>query len=250
MRNAGVDSGDWGAIRQAAVVRGRRLEYLTVGWNSLEAIASIIAGVLAGSIALVGFGLDSVIETSSGAALLWRLSHANEQTAERRERAERIALRIVGASFLALSAYVGVEAARDLWTREAPEHSIPGIVIAVLSLIAMPLLARAKRNVARTLNSHALKADSRQTDLCAYLSAILLGGLLLNFLLGWWWADPVAGLIMVPIIVREGIDALKGDPCACNEGLQMSAATPLVTSQPSGKNGTPGCGSCDCEDQS
>ena len=202
-------------------MRGRWLEYLTVGWNSLEAIASIIAGLFAGSIALVGFGLDSVIETSSGGALLWRLSHANEQNAERRERAERISLRIVGASFLALAAYVGFEAARDLWTREAPQHSIPGIVIATLSLITMPLLARAKRKVARTLNSHALKADSRQTDLCAYLSAILLSGLLLNFLLGWWWADPVAGLIMVPIIVREGFEALKGDPCACNEGLEM-----------------------------
>ncbi len=208
-------------VRHAAVVRGRRLEYLTIGWNSLEAIASILAGLFAGSIALVGFGLDSVIETSSGAALLWRLSHANEQSAERRERAERISLKIVGASFLALAAYVGFEAVRDLWSREAPEHSIPGIVIAALSLIAMPLLARAKRNVARILNSNALKADSRQTDLCVYLSAILLGGLLLNFLLGWWWADPVAGLIMVPIIVREGIEALKGNPCACNEGLEM-----------------------------
>jgi divalent metal cation (Fe/Co/Zn/Cd) transporter len=217
VENAGVQSGDWASVRQAAVVRGRRLEYLTVGWNSLEAIASILAGLFAGSIALVGFGLDSVIETSSGAALLWRLSHANEQSAERRERAERIALRIVGASFLALAGYVGFEAARDLWTREAPEHSIAGIIIAALSLAVMPLLARAKRNVARTLNSNALHADSRQTDICAYLSAILLGGLLLNFLLGWWWADPVAGLIMVPIIVREGIEALKGDPCACNE---------------------------------
>ncbi len=209
------------SIRQAAVVRGRRLEYLTVGWNSLEAIASIIAGVLASSIALLGFGLDSVIETSSGAALLWRLSHANERSAESRERAERIALKIVGTSFLALAAYVGFEAVSDLWKRQAPEHSIPGIVIAALSLIAMPLLARAKRNVARTLNSHALTADSRQTDLCAYLSAILLGGLLLNFLLGWWWADPVAGLIMVPIIIREGVEALRGDPCACNEGLEI-----------------------------
>jgi divalent metal cation (Fe/Co/Zn/Cd) transporter len=219
--NAGVQSGGWESVRQTALARGRRLEYLTVGWNSLEAIASILAGVFAGSIALVGFGLDSVIETSSGAALLWRLSRTNEQNAEMRERAERIALKIVGVSFLALAAYVAFEAARDIWMREGPEHSIPGIVIAALSLIAMPLLARAKRNVARTLNSNALHADSRQTDLCAYLSAILLGGLLLNFLLGWWWADPVAGLIMVPIIVREGIEALKGDPCACNEGLEM-----------------------------
>ncbi|MGE5111071.1 MAG: cation diffusion facilitator family transporter [Acidobacteriaceae bacterium] len=214
--NAVSHSGDW-VERQAAVMRGRRLEYLTIAWNSLEAIVSILAGVVAGSIALVGFGLDSVIETSSGAALLWRLSHSNERTAEARERAERISLRIVGISFLLLAGYVGYEAARDLWTRQAPEHSIPGIVIAALSLVVMPLLARAKRKTARLLNSSALKADSRQTDLCACLSAILLGGLLLNFLFGWWWADPVAGIIMVPIIVREGMEALRGDPCSCHE---------------------------------
>jgi divalent metal cation (Fe/Co/Zn/Cd) transporter len=207
---------DW-SERQATLTRGRRLEYLTIAWNSIEAVVSIIAGMIAGSIALVGFGLDSVIETSSGAALLWRLTHANERTAEARERAERISLRIVGISFLLLAAYVGYEAVRDLWTRQAPEHSIPGIVIAALSLVVMPPLARAKRKVARLLNSSALKADSRQTDLCAYLSAILLGGLLFNFLIGWWWADPFAGIIMVPIIVREGVEALRGDPCSCHE---------------------------------
>ena len=211
-----ISHADW-IERQAALTRGRRLEYLTVAWNSLEAVVSILAGMIAGSIALVGFGLDSVIETSSGVALLWRLSHANERTADARERAERISLRIVGLSFLLLAAYVAYEAVRDLWTRQAPEHSIPGIVIAALSLVVMPLLARSKRNVARLLNSSALKADSRQTDLCAYLAAILLGGLLFNFLFGWWWADPVAGIIMVPIIVREGVEALRGDPCSCHE---------------------------------
>jgi divalent metal cation (Fe/Co/Zn/Cd) transporter len=212
--------GDLGNLRRAALLRGRRLEYLTVGWNSLEALAAILAGVFAGSVALVGFGLDSVIETSSGLALLWRLNHANERNFESRERAERIALRIVGTSFLALAAYVALEAVGDLWGRKAPDHSIPGIVIAAVSLVAMPILARAKRRVALTLNSNALKADSRQTDLCAYLSAILLGGLLLNALLGWWWADPVAGLIMVPIVAREGVEVLRGDPCACNDGLE------------------------------
>lgn len=217
---ASIHPADWASTRQQTLARGRRLEYLTVGWNSLEAIVSIIAGVIAGSIALVGFGLDSVIETSSGLALLWRLRRKNERNAESRERAERIALRIVGLSFIALAIYVGYEAARDLWQRQPPEHSIPGIVIATLSLVAMPLLARAKRQVAMTLNSHALRADSRQTDICAYLSAILLGGLLLNVLFGWWWADPLAGLIMVPIIAREGVEALRGDACACNEGLE------------------------------
>lgn len=201
--------------RKHVLQRGRRLEYVTVGWNSLEALASIIAGIFAGSIALIGFGLDSVIETTSGAAMLWRLHHRHERDAASRERAERIALRIIGISFLALAVYVAVDAAHSLWTKEAPHESIAGIVIAVLSLIAMPLLARAKRKVAATLNSSALHADSRQTDLCAYLSAILLGGLLLNATLGWWWADPFAGLIMVPIIAREGIQALGGEPCVC-----------------------------------
>lgn len=203
--------------RQHAMERGRRLEYVTVAWNSLEAVASIVAGLFAGSIALVGFGLDSVIETSSGAAMLWRLRHQHERDAESRERAERIALRIIGASFLALAVYVAGDAVHTIWKKEAPEHSIPGIVIAALSLAVMPLLARAKRRVAATLNSNALHADSRQTDLCAYLSAILLGGLLLNAVLGWWWADPFAGLIMVPIIVREGVQALRGENCGCEE---------------------------------
>ncbi len=205
--------------RQRAIQRGRRLEYVTVIWNSLEALASIVAGVLAGSIALVGFGLDSVIETSSGAAMLWRLHHRHEQSNESRERAERIALRIIGASFLALAIYVSVDAVHTIWKKEAPEHSILGIVIATLSLIVMPLLAKAKRRVAATLNSNALHADSRQTDLCAYLSAILLGGLLLNATLGWWWADPFAGLIMVPIIVREGVQALRGNACGCDASI-------------------------------
>jgi divalent metal cation (Fe/Co/Zn/Cd) transporter len=201
--------------RQLAVQRGRRLEYVTVGWNSLEALASIVAGILAGSIALVGFGLDSVIETTSGSAMLWRLHHRHERNAASRERAERIALRIIGVSFLALAVYVAVDAVHSLWTKEAPHESIPGIVIAILSLIAMPLLARAKRKVAATLNSGALHADSRQTDICAYLSAILLGGLVLNAMFGWWWADPFAGLAMAPIIAHEGFQALRGESCEC-----------------------------------
>jgi divalent metal cation (Fe/Co/Zn/Cd) transporter len=192
------------ATRLAAMQRGRRLEYLTIAWNSAEAAVALVAGLLAGSIALVGFGLDSVIEVSSGAIVLWRLFADNE-------RAERTALRVVGASFLALAAYVAFDSIKTLWLREAPERSLPGIVLAALSLIVMPLLARAKRRVAAGIGSRALHADSRQTDLCAYLSAILLGGLLLNALLGWWWADPVAGLVMTPIIANEGREALRGD---------------------------------------
>lgn len=198
--------------RTAALERGIRLEYLTVAWNFLEGIISLIAGVLAGSVALVGFGADSWIETSSGAVLLWRL-HA-EGRGGHVESLERRAVRLVGVSFLLLAAYVMWQASSSLMKREAPEHSILGIAIAVLSLIVMPLLARAKRQTARVLSSAALQADSQQTSICAYLSVILLGGLLLNMGLGWWWADPLAALIMVPIIAREGYDGLRGKGCS------------------------------------
>jgi divalent metal cation (Fe/Co/Zn/Cd) transporter len=191
-----------------AVQRGRRLEYITLAWNSLEAVAAIVAGVIAGSIALVGFGLDSVIECFSGSVLLWRLREG-----EAGERRELRALRLVGASFVALAIYVAYDAIHSLLRHQEPEESWFGIAVAIASLIAMPLLARAKRRVAAQLNSGALHADSRQTDICAYLSAILLGGLLLNALLRWWWADPVAGLAMVPLIGREGVEALRGKAC-------------------------------------
>jgi len=169
---------------------------------------SVGAGVFAGSTALVGFGMDSFIESVSGAILLWRL-----QDHEHHARREELALRLVAVSFFLLAAYVAFEAARSLLLREPPEASWPGIVIAALSLIVMPWLARQKRNVASELGSRALAADSRQTDLCAYLSAVLLGGLLLNALLGWWWADPVAALVMAPIIANEGREAWRGEAC-------------------------------------
>lgn len=189
----------------ATLRRGRYLEYITIGWNTLEALVSIVAGMMAGSTALVGFGVDSAIESGSGAALLWRLRDG--KSAQR----EKIALKLVGASFLLLAAYVAYEAIRSLLYRETPEASYPGIVIAVLSLIVMPWLARQKRVVAAKLRSRALEADSRQTSICAYLSAILLAGLLLNAVLGWWWADPVAALIMIPIIGYEGVEALRAE---------------------------------------
>ncbi len=196
--------------RAAIIKRGRLLEYLTIFWNSLEAILSIGAGVFAGSVALVGFGFDSLIEVSSGAALLWRL---HLDAPERRERSEQIALKLVGICFLLLAAYVAFDALKSLLKHEAPRASYLGITIAALSLVLMPYLARAKRRVAASINSRAMVADSRQTDLCAYLSAILLGGLLLNATLGWWWADPVAALVMVPIIIKEGVEALRGEKC-------------------------------------
>lgn len=197
--------------REATLARGRRLEYLTIAWNGLEAAVSLAAGVLAGSVALVGFGLDSVIETASAIVLLWRLGAEGDP--HDRERVERRAHRLVGVFFLLLAAYVAVESARALWLRLVPERSIAGIAIAVAAIIVMPLLARAKRRVAAQLGSGALESDSRQADFCAYLSAILLLGLLLNWLLGWWWADAVAALVMVPIIAREGVNGLRGEAC-------------------------------------
>jgi len=198
--------------RAAQVRKGRSLEFLTIGWNILEAIVAVVAGIAAGSISLVGFGLDSVIEVSSAVSLMWRLSLDADVT--RREKREAISLRIVGITLMALAGYVAIDAVIALWNREHPEPSFIGIGLATLSLVIMPLLARAKRRVASQIQSRALQADSRQTDICAYLSAILLGGLLLNALFGMWWADPVAALVMVPIIAKEGIEALKGEACS------------------------------------
>jgi divalent metal cation (Fe/Co/Zn/Cd) transporter len=186
---------------------GKRLEYFTVVWNCLEALVSIVAGLIAGSVSLVGFGLDSLIEVASGAALLWRLHH--DLNPSRREEVERTTLRIVGWSFLALTLYIVYESVSTLIHRQLAERSIPGIVIAAASVIVMPVLAKAKRRVAVGIGSRAMTADSRQADFCAYLSAILLGGLLVNALFGWWWADPVAGLAMVPIIAKEGVDGIR-----------------------------------------
>lgn len=189
--------------------RGRNLEYFTIGWNTLEAVVAISFGLLAGSIALIGFGIDSVIESTSGVILLWRLMTG--------EKNEQLALRLVGISLLLLAIYVGFDVVKSLLMQEHPDESRVGIALAAVSLIVMPVLARAKRKVAAQLNSRALHADSRQTDICAYLSAILLGGLLLNAVFGWWWADPIAALIMIPIIAKEGIEALQGKTCCDHE---------------------------------
>jgi divalent metal cation (Fe/Co/Zn/Cd) transporter len=197
--------------RAGLVKRGRRLEYFTIAYNSLEGLIALVAGLMAGSIALVGFGFDSLIEVTSGTALLWRLHMDADES--RRERVEAVTQRFVGACFLLLAAYVSYDSIKALVWREHPHESIPGIFLAIASVIVMPLLVRAKRKVARGIKSGAMMADSKQTELCTYLSAILLAGLLLNALVGWWWADPVAALIMVPIIVKEGIEGLRGDTC-------------------------------------
>jgi divalent metal cation (Fe/Co/Zn/Cd) transporter len=184
----------------------------------VEAVVAVGSGLAAGSTALIGFGIDSLIESTSGAVLLWRL--AGPDSGERREAT---ALRLVGISFLLLAAWVAWESSGSLLAGEGPDRSLVGIGLAAVSLLVMPLLARAKRKVALGLGSKALEADSRQTDLCAFLSAILLVGLALNALWGWWWADPVAALAMVPIIGREGILALKGEECSdCRVDLPLA----------------------------
>jgi divalent metal cation (Fe/Co/Zn/Cd) transporter len=184
-------------------------------YNAIEGAVALTAGAAAGSIALVGFGADSVIELASSVAALWRL-HADVDP-RRRARVERVSLRAIGASFLALALYVAGDAALALRGREAPHESAVGIALAAASLLVMPLLARAKRRVAAGVHSAALTADAKQTDFCAYLSAILLGGLLLNALVGWWWADPAAALVMAPIIGWEGVQGLRGRT-ACADG--------------------------------
>jgi divalent metal cation (Fe/Co/Zn/Cd) transporter len=197
--------------RRVVSEQGRRLEYFTIAWNSLEGLVAIIAGAIAGSISLVGFGVDSFIEVISGAALLWRMSV--DADVHRRARNEKKSLRVVGLCFVGLAVYIACESTVDLLSKRPPEHSIPGIILACVSLVVMPLLSRAKRRVGRAMDSAAMHADAKQTEFCTYLSAIDLGGLLLNALWGLWWADPAAALIMTPIIAKEGIEGLKGKVC-------------------------------------
>ena len=199
------------ATRERIAQRGKRLEYFTIAWNSLEGLVAVTAGALAGSISLVGFGVDSFIEVISGTTLLWRMSV--DVDVRKREGSEKIALRVVGLCFVGLAVYILYESVSDLRSKRAPEHSIPGIILACVSLVVMPILSRAKRTVGRAMGSAAMHADAKQTDFCMYLSAILLGGLLLNALWGLWWADPAAALIMVPIIAKEGVEGIRGKAC-------------------------------------
>jgi divalent metal cation (Fe/Co/Zn/Cd) transporter len=200
--------------RAVLVRRGLWLNYLTIGYNLVEAVISVAAAIVSGSVALVTFGVDSGIEVTSSLAAHWRLRADIDP--ERREWVERITHRIIGWSFLALAAYVVVESGTTLWRREAPEASYLGLVILILSVVLMPLIANASRKVARALGSRALEADAAQTSLCAYLSVVALAGVGLNAALGWWWADPVAALAMVPIIAKEGLDGVRGEACDCH----------------------------------
>lgn len=200
--------------RTRAIKLGRALQYLTIAWNSAECLVALAAGFVAGSIALVGFGFDSAVEVTSSLAALWRLR--NDADEGGREAAERRTLRIIGLCFLLLAVYVLCDAVIVLIDRRPPDHSRVGIVLAALSMIVMPLLVRSKRRIATRLGSGALEAEARQTQVCAYLSAVLLAGLGLNAGLGWWWSDPVAGLVMVPLIANEGWQALKGRTCCAD----------------------------------
>jgi len=201
------------ATRAQLLSRGLRLEYLTVGWNIVEGLIAVGAGVVAGSIALIGFGVDSFVEVISGAVLVWRLQAEAGGPAdeERIEHVERRASRLVGASFLILAAYVAFEAIRSLAGQERPDASPVGIALTSVSIAVMLWLARAKRETGEALGSRALIADSHQTYACWYLSVTTLIGLALNAAFGLWWADPVAALVIAAFLVREAREAWEGE---------------------------------------
>ncbi|MEV4091530.1 cation transporter [Streptosporangium saharense] len=220
------------APARRAVLR-RRIRLLvaaTITYNVVEAVVAVTAGTLASSTALVGFGLDSVVEVASAAAVAWQFSAADH------ERRERAALRVIALSFFALAAYVTADAVRALLGAGEAEHSTTGLVLAALSLVIMPLLSAAQRRAGRELGSASAVADSRQTLLCTYLSAVLLAGLALNGLFGWSWADPVAALVIAAVAVREGLQAWRGDVCC---------AVPLAAeTEPDGAGTACGDGCC------
>ena len=200
-------------LRPLNLKRGLRLEYLTVGWNVVEGIVAVAAGIAAGSIALIGFGVDSFVETISGAVIIWRLmaETRGQHDEEAMERIEQRAERIVGIAFLVLAAYVGFEAVRALINHDAPDASPVGIALTAVSIVVMLWLARAKRQTGEALGSRAMLADAQQTYACWYLSVVALAGLALNAVFGLWWADPVAALGITVLLVREGLEALRGE---------------------------------------
>lgn len=226
--------------RAALLRHARRLEHLTVGWNVVEGLVAVGAALAAGSVALLGFGIDSFVECASGLVLLWRLG------AERRgmdpgavERLDARARRLVGASLFLLAAYVAVDAAHALWAGERPEPSAVGITLTAVSILTMRWLAAAKRRAAAALGSRALEADAFQTTACFWLSVVTLAGVGLNAALGWWWADPVAALVMTWFIGQEGLQAWRGEACGC-----AGDATPAAQAPVSGE--ACGCGPGGC----
>jgi len=196
--------------------RIRLLVAATIAYNVVEAVVAITAGAIASSTALIGFGLDSVVEVGSAAAVAWQFSAADPH------RRERVTLRLIAASFFALAAYVSVESVRALVGGADAEHSSVGIGLAALSLLVMPILSYAQRRAGREFGSASAVADSRQTLLCTYLSGVLLVGLIVNATLGWWWADPLAALVIAAVAVKEGREAWRGDAC-CAPGAALRA---------------------------
>lgn len=195
------------AGRQELIRRVRLLVGATITYNVVEAVVALSAGTLASSTALIGFGLDSVVEVASAAAVAWQFCATDHEVRE------RAALRVIALSFFALALYVTVASVRSLLGAQAADHSTVGVVLAVLSLVVMPVLSRAQRRAGRELGSASAVADSQQTLLCTYLSAVLLAGLLLNSILGWWWADPLAALVIAAVAVQEGRQAWRGEHC-------------------------------------
>jgi divalent metal cation (Fe/Co/Zn/Cd) transporter len=209
--------------RTPVVRRALRLEYLTVGWNVVEGLVAIGAALLAGSVALLGFGIDSFVECASGLVLIWRLGAERRGLDEEEiERLDHRARRLVGASLFLLATYIAGDAALALWREERPAASFLGIGLTVVSIIAMQWLARAKRRAATVLGSRALEADAFQTSACFWLSIITLAGIGLNASFGWWWADPVAALGMTWFIAREGQEAWRGEECGCGSSCAES----------------------------
>ena len=203
--------------RDGLLRRATRLEYLTVGWNIVEGVLAVSAATAAGSVALLGFGLDSFVESTSGLILLWRLSREKgdrNTSPEDIERLDQRAHRLVGATLFLLAAYIFVDAGLALWNSERPETSLVGLVLVSLSIPVMWWLARAKAATARELGSRALEADSFQTMACWWLSVVTLGGIGLNAALGWWWADPLAALGVAALVIREGVEAWRGTSCS------------------------------------
>ncbi|GAA4893637.1 cation efflux family protein [Stackebrandtia albiflava] len=226
--------------RRARLIRiVRLLVAATITYNVVEAVVAITAGTIASSTALLGFGLDSVIEVSSAAAVAWQFSARDHAVRQTREKAT---LRIIAVSFFALAAFVTVEAVRTLVGAEAADHSTVGLVLAAVSLAVMPGLSYAQRRAGRELGSASAVADSKQTLLCTYLSAVLLVGLGVNSLFGWWWADPVAAFVIAAVAVREGIEAWRGDDC-CAPNAALAGLHPTTPTEADAC----GCGrDCDC----
>ncbi|MFG1948650.1 cation transporter [Nonomuraea sp. NPDC048826] len=198
------------ARRAALRHRIRLLVAATIAYNVIEAAVAITAGAIASSAALIGFGLDSVVEVASAAAVAWQFSTPAH------EKREKAALRVIAISFFALAAYVAFDAVRALLGAAEAEHSTPGLVLAALSLVIMPFLSYAQRRAGRELGSVSAVADSEQTLLCTYLSGVLLVGLALNSLFGWSWADPIAALVIAAVAVKEGREAWRGDTCCAD----------------------------------